>query len=142
MLLSLVPEIHGRLEAGVSAISRGHAPPTTTIAAPPARSWRTAARRPRGATQSQAAAIAGTTSSAAPIFVSKPRPTHTPASTIQRVRPSWKARTRHHRAPTQHSASSASGLLWREMATVMGVIASTSPATKPAVRPHMRRVRS
>ena len=111
MLLSLVPEIHGRLEAGVSIISSGHAPPTTTIAAPPASSWRTAVRRPRGATHSHAATIAGTTSRAAPIFVSKPRPTHTPARTIQRVRPSCSARTTHHRAPTQHSASSASGLL-------------------------------
>ena len=42
MLLSLVPEIHGRLDAGVSIISSGHAPPTTTIAAPPASSWRSA----------------------------------------------------------------------------------------------------
>ena len=142
MLLSLVPEIHGRLDAGVSIISSGQAPPTTTIAAPPASSWRIAVRRPRGATHSHAATIAGTTRRAAPIFVSKPRPTHTPARTIQRVRPSCRARTRHHRAPTQHSASSASGLLWREIATVIGVTASTSPATKPAVRPHRRRVRS
>src|ERR671922_83493 len=60
MLLSLVPEIHGRLDAGVSAMSSGHAPPTTTIAAPPASSWRAAAMRPRGATHSQAATIART----------------------------------------------------------------------------------
>ena len=111
MLLSLVPEIHGRLDAGVSIISSGHAPPTTTIAAPPASSWRIAMRRPRGAIHIHAATIAGTTSRAAPIFVSKPSPTHTPARTIQRVRPSCSARTRHHRAPTQQSASSASGLL-------------------------------
>ncbi len=35
MLLSLVPEIHGRLAAGVSATSAGQAPPTISIARPP-----------------------------------------------------------------------------------------------------------
>ena len=40
-------------------------------------SCRTATRRPRGATQSQASAMPGTTISAAPIFASKPRPTQT-----------------------------------------------------------------
>jgi DNA-binding IclR family transcriptional regulator len=88
MLLSLVPEIQGRSDAGVSIISSGQAPPTTTIAAPPASNWRTAAIRPRGAIHSHATTIAGTTSRAAPIFVSKPSPTQTPASTSQRVRPS------------------------------------------------------
>ena len=42
-------------------------------------------------------------------------------STSQRVRPSSSARTAHHSAATQHSTSSASGLLWREIATVIGV---------------------
>ncbi len=142
MLLSFVPEIHGRSDVGVSHISIGHAPPTTTIAAPPHANALAAAMRPRGAIHSHAATIPGTTSSAAPIFVSKPRPTATPAPTIQRVRPSCSARTVNHSAATTHSASNASGLLWREIATVTGVTASTSPATKPAGRPHRRRVRS
>ena len=137
-----MPDTHGRSAAGVSAISSGQAPPTATIAAPPASSWRSAASRPRGAIHSQAATIPGTTSSAAAIFASKPRPTQTPASTSQRVRPSWSARTVAHSAPTQQRISSASGLLWREIATAIGVVASASPATKPAGRPHRRRVRS
>ena len=80
--------------------------------------------------------------SAAAIFASKPRPTQTPASTSQRVRPSSSPRTRHHSAATQHSASSASGLLWRETATIVGVSTSTSPATVPATRPNWRRTMS
>ncbi len=137
-----MPETHGRLEAGVSRTSSGHAAPTAIIAAPPARSWRIAVFQPAGAAHSQASARPGTTISAAAIFVSKPRPTATPARTIQRVRPSSKARTMHHSAATQHSTSSASGLLWREIATVIGVVARTSPATKPAARPKRRRTRS
>src|SRR3954447_26036299 len=43
MLLSLVPDTHGRSAAGVSHISTGHAAPTTTIARPPAMSWPAAA---------------------------------------------------------------------------------------------------
>ena len=43
MLLSDVPEIHGRSDAGVSATSSGQAPPTATIATPPASSERTRA---------------------------------------------------------------------------------------------------
>ena len=139
MLLSDVPEIHGRDDAGVSAISSGHAPPATTIASPPPSSPRT---RSRGAAHSQATASAGTTSSAAPILVSKPSPTNTPASTIQRTRPSSSARTTAHSAPTTHRTSSASGLLWRETATAIGVSASTAPATNPPARPKRRRERS
>ena len=41
-----------------------------------------------------------------------------------------------------HSTSSASGLLWREIATVIGVSASARPATKPPTRPNRRRTRS
>src|SRR4051812_42876971 len=52
MLLSLVPDTHGRSAAGVSRTRSGHAAPTATIAAPPAASWRMAATRPRGATHS------------------------------------------------------------------------------------------
>ena len=50
MLLSLVPEIQGRSLAGVKAIRAGQAPPTTTMAAAPASSWRNAVQRPPGAT--------------------------------------------------------------------------------------------
>ena len=142
MLLSLVPEIHGRSAAGVSAISSGQAPPTTTIASPPASRSRTAAQRPRGATHSHATTIPGTIISATAILASKPRPTATPASTSQRVRPSSSPRTKNHNAATQHRISSASGLLWREIATAIGVNASTRPATKPAARPNGRRTRS
>ena len=45
MLLSDVPEIHGRDDAGVSATSSGHAPPATTIASPPPSSPRDAVAR-------------------------------------------------------------------------------------------------
>ena len=127
-----MPEIHGRSDAGVSAMSSGHAPPTATIAAPPAARLRTAASRPLGATHSHAATIPGTTISATAILASKPRPTSAPERTSQRVRPSSSARPSAHSAPAQHRTSSASGLLWREIATVIGVSASTSPATNPA----------
>jgi hypothetical protein len=142
MLLSLVPDTHGRESAGVSAISAGHALPTTTIAAPPASNCRTAATRPRGATHRYAAAIPGTTISAAAIFASKPSPTATPASTSQRVRPSSSARTTHHSAATEHRTSRASGLLCRAIATLIGVSANTSPAANPPARPKRRRTRS
>src|SRR3954464_14906018 len=49
MLLSAVPEIQGRSDAGVSATRSGQARPTSTIAAPPASSDFTAATPPRGA---------------------------------------------------------------------------------------------
>ena len=139
MLLSLVPEIHGRSAAGVSHISSGQARPTAVIAAPPASSPLT---RLRGAAHTHAAAIAGTTSSAAAILASKPSPTATPARTGQRMRPSSSPLTRNQSAAVQQSTSSASGLLWRAMATVTGVSTSTRPAAKPAARPKRRRVRS
>ena len=82
------------------------------------------------------------TTSATRILVSKPSPTQTPASTSQRVRPRSRPRTAHHSAATQHSASSASGLLWRETATEIGVTASASPPMKPPTRPKRRRTRS
>ncbi len=142
MLLSEVPEIHGRSRAGVSITSSGQAPATTSIAAPPASSWRIAARRPRGAIHSHASTIAGTTTNATSIFVSKPSPTATPASTSQRVRPSSNPRTANQTAATQQSVSSASGLLSRDIATAIGVVASARPATKPPIRPKRRRTRS
>ena len=155
--LSLVPDTQGRSAAGVSSTSAGQAPATSTIAPPPARSWRSACSRGRrgsgrpglvsaGASHSQAAAIPGTTVRATPILVSKPRPTQTPASTSQRVpRPSGassSARAAHQSAATEQSTSSASGLLWRDTATVIGVTASASPAALPATRPKRRRARS
>ncbi len=142
--LSVEPPTHGREAAGVSHTSTGQASPTTAIAIPPSVSWRAASKRPRprGAIHSQASAIPGTTSSAAPIFVSKPSPTATPESTIHFVRPSCRPRTRSQIAATEQSTSSASGLLWREIATVTGVSTSARPPTKPAVRPKKRRTRS
>ncbi len=142
MLLSPVPEIQGLSDAGVNHTSTGHASPTTVMAAPASPSWRTATMRPRGAIHSHAAASAGTTSSAAPILASNPSPTHTPDSTSQRVRPSSNPRIRNQTAAVTHSTSSASGLLWREIATAVGVSASASPAPKPAARPNRRRVMS
>ena len=96
----------------------------------------------RGAAHTQAAAMPGTTSSAAAIFASKPSPTLTPASTIQRARPSSSPRTVNQSAAVQQSTSSASGLLCRHTATAAGVSASASPALKPAARPNRRRTRS
>ena len=66
----------------------------------------------------------------------------TPHHTSQRVRPSSSARMANHSAATQQSTSSSSGLLWRDMATAIGVVASAIPAAKPAGRPKRRRVRS
>jgi hypothetical protein len=63
---------------------------------------------------------------AAAIFVSNPRPTQTPASSSQRARPSSSPRTTSHRAATEQRTSSASGLLCREIATAIGVVASAS----------------
>ena len=142
--MSLVPDTHGRSAAGVSSTSSGHAPPTASIAAPPAASRRNARAVPsaEGAIHIHAATIPGTTASATNIFVSKPSPTATPASTIQRARPSSSARTANHTAATQHRTSSASGLLWREIATVIGVSASAAPATVPPSLPKRRRTRS
>ncbi len=134
-----MPEIHGRSLAGVSHTTTGHAAPTATIVAPPASS---PVRRRRGADHSQAAAMPGTTISATAILASNPRPTMAPLSTIQRSRPSSSPRTSAHSAATQQRISSASGLLWREIATEIGVSASTRPATKPARRPKRRRTRS
>src|SRR2546423_14184033 len=120
MLLSEVPEIHGRSAAGVSVTSRGHAPATATRAAPPISSCLKARRRIRQVSPHRvhihAAAIPGATSRATPILVSKPRPTHTPLSTSHFVRPVSSARTAHHSAATQHRISSSSGLLWRAAA--------------------------
>jgi hypothetical protein len=137
-----VPEIHGREPAGVSHMSSGQARPATAADTPNQAVARTAAARPRGAIHSQAATIPGTTSSAAPILASKPSPTPAPAQIIQRARPSWSPRTRDHRAKTTHSTSSASGLLWREIATAIGVSASVAPAAKPPARPQQRRTMS
>ncbi len=141
-LLSLVPATQGRLEAGVSSTISGQARATAAITAPATSSCRAATRRPRGATQSQAAAIPGTTIRATPIFVSKPSPTRAPARTSQRPRPSSSARTKAQTAATQSRTSSASGLLCRETPTAIGVSARTRPATNPACRPQRRRVRS
>ena len=138
-----MPDTYGREPAGVSHISIGHARPTTSIAAPPASSCRTAATRPFGATQNHAATIPGTTSSAAAIFVSKPRPTNAPAASSQRVLPpARRPRSVAHTAAVMHSTSSASGLLCREIATVIGVSASAMPATNAAWRPNRLTVMS
>ncbi len=123
----------------MSHISSGQASPTAAITAPPASSWRSARSRPAGATHSQAATIPGTTSSAAAIFVSKPRPTNAPESSSQRALPPLRRpRSAAQTAAVMQSTSSASGLLWREIATVIGVSASVSPAAKPAARPKRR----
>ena len=135
--------MYGRSDAGVSHINIGHASPTAAIAAPPTSSCLTAVTRPFGATQNHASARPGTTSSAAAIFVSNPSPTNTPLSTSHlRLPPLRRPRSSAHTAPTRHSTSSASGLLWREIATVIGVSASVRPATKPAWRPNRERARS
>ena len=126
----------------MSAISSGHAPPTATIATPPSASCFTRCSRPSGAAHSHASARPGTTISAAAIFVSKPRPIITPHHTSHLVRPSASPRTRNHSAAVAHSTSRASGLLWREIATVIGVSASARPPAKPAARPNGRRTRS
>src|SRR4051794_23982259 len=68
----------------------------------------------------------GTTMNAAAIFVSKPSPTQTPASSSQRARPSSSPRTTSDRAATAQRTSSASGLLCREIATAIGVVASAT----------------
>ncbi len=65
-----------------------------------------------------------------------------PLSTSHRVRPVSSARTANHSAATEHSTSSSSGLLWRETATITGVVASARPPTNPAGRPNRRRTRS
>src|SRR4051794_15845218 len=135
MLLSDVPEIHGRADAGVRATITGQNAPATSIAAPPAANPR---QRLRGAAHSHATVSAGTTSSAAPILASKPSPTQAPATTGQRTRPSSSPRTMAHSAPTTQSTSSASGLLWRATATEIGVSASTAPPANPPPRPKRR----
>ena len=56
----------------------------------------------------------------------------TPATTSQRVRPSSSARTSEpQRGGRSTAPTSASGLSWRETATVIGVSASTSPVDEP-----------
>ena len=137
MLLSDVPEIHGRDDAGVSATSSGHAPPATSIATPPRQQARDAVAR-RGPQP---------TRRTAPARPAAPRPSWS-RSRARRTRPRAPAsaparppapRTTAHSAPTTHSTSSASGLLWRETATAIGVSASTAPATNPPARPKRRR---
>ena len=94
------PRPTGASRRGQRDTASGHAPPTATIAAPPA-SAGAAPRSPARRHPQPCRGDPGTTSSAAPILASKPRPTHTPASTIQRVRPSSSARTTHHSAAVQ-----------------------------------------
>jgi hypothetical protein len=146
--LSEVPEIHGRSAAGVSHISTGQARPNTARVAPPQSICRTQARFPRRPSersyrvQAQASVKAGTSISATPIFVSKPRPMNTPVHTIHVVRCVSSARRKHQVAATDSSTNSSSGLLWRLMATIVGVVQSTRPAANPATRPKRRRTRS
>ena len=111
MLLSAVPETHGRSAAGVSATSSGHAPPTATIAAPPASSWRSATSRPRGATHSHAAAIAGHDHQRRRHLRLEAEPDHDARQHDPAQAPVLQARTTNHSAAAQHSISSASGLL-------------------------------
>ena len=127
----------------MSHTSTGQASPTAVITAPPASNWRKARTRPRGATHSHAATMPGTTSSAAAILVSNPSPTNAPATISQRTDPSRRRpRSSAQIAAVTQSTSSASGLLWREIATVIGVSANVRPATVPAARPNRERARS
>ena len=103
-----------------------------------------AASRPRGATHSQAAAIAGHHQQRhghlrleAEPDARRPRAR---ASACARPRA---PRTTNHSAATEHSTSSASGLLWREIATVIGVSGEHEAGRRsPRTRPKRRRVRS
>ncbi len=109
---------------------RGHAPPTSTIAAPPDEQLaqrvqraapgaaRATARRRRCRARPPARRPSSSRSRAR-----RTRPQDEPA----RARRPSSARTAHHSAATQHSTSSASGLLWREIATVIGVSREREP---------------
>ena len=114
--------------------------PTATIAAPPASSWPIARQAAaRGDPQVRRRDRRARRGARRPSSSRSRGRRDTPDRISQRVRPSSSARTTNHSAATQHRMSSASGLLWREIATVIGVVASTRPATKPAARPNRRR---
>ena len=67
------------------------------------------------------------------------KPSSTPQSTSQRVRPFSIARTSAYAAAVISSTSKASGLLNRNIRAATGVSASTSPAISPASGPNHRR---
>src|SRR4051812_11208243 len=141
MLLSLVPDTHGRSAAGVSRTRSGHAAPTATIAAPPAASWRTAATRPRGATHSPRRRQRRLDEQRRGHLRLEPEADghageHEPARppVLERAHDEPQRRDR---AQDQERV----GLLWREMATVIGVAASRGPARNPAAGRNRRRVR-
>ena len=117
MLLSLVPEIHGPVGAGVSHTAPARRARPTAIAAPPASSCRPAASAAARRDPQPRARSPGTTISAAAILASKPSPTprrRARASACARPRARAPATTARRRSS---STSSASGLLWREIAT-------------------------
>ncbi|SLH15916.1 Uncharacterised protein [Mycobacteroides abscessus subsp. abscessus] len=62
-----------------------------------------------------------------------------PVSISQRQRPSATARVVAHAAATISSTSSASGLLKRNINAATGMTARTSPASRPAAAPKLRR---
>ena len=138
MLLSDVPEIHGRDgRRRQRDQQRPRAPgrPPSRRRRPPARASGCAARpTPRRRSSP------GRRAAPRPSWPRSRGPRTAPASASQRTRPSSNARTSAHSAPTTHSTSSMSGLLWRATATAIGVSASTAPATKPPARPKRRRV--
>ena len=112
------------------------APPTTTSASAAGQQLAHAARGSRAA-RPTATRRPARAPPAAPraIFVSNPSPIARRRARASACARPPAPRTTPTAPPTQHSTSSASGLLWREIATAIGVSASASPATKPAGAP-------
>ena len=127
--------MYGRSPAGHSVTSSTHHP-ALTITAPAATAR--PSKRVRCAPASHASPNAGSTRNACIIFVRNPNPTHAPASTSHRMRPSSIARTVAYALAVSSSTSSASGLLNRNISTATGVSASTTPASSAAASPATR----
>ena len=142
-LLSAVPEIHGRSDAGVSATSNGQAPPTTTIAAaageqladgghPAARRDPQPRRRERRDHEQRGRHLGLEAEPDADAGEHEPaRPAVLQAA---HQRPQG-ARSRRARAARR-------GCCGARSPRSTGVSASTSPPAKPAARPKRRRTRS
>ncbi len=84
-------------------------------------------------------ANAGTTRNVCIILARNPKPTKTPAQTIQRVLAFSTARTVAYAPRTSSRTSSESGLLNRNISTATGVNAKTAPASNAAPGENQRR---
>ncbi len=139
-MLSVLPPMYGRLDAGHASTITIHDAETTSVTAPSTASrasscFADAVEMERVATTS-ASANAGPGIHAASIFVLNPTPTRNPASAThagqRRLSNDCSSAPA---APTSSRIMNGSGRFSRSTATLIGVSASASPATVAASTP-------